>query len=270
MRNENLFTMKQPELGKKISEIRKQKGLTQEELVEQCNINVRTIQRIEAGEVTPRSYTVKVILEALGVSINEISQEENLEFLENLDLIKNPVRKLNLAWIFGIVFFLISFAEYPLDFMRIDGKLIHIENLWYLLVKVVSVISFTFFMYGFVVTGKVFKNSLLYFSTLFLLIFNAMFASFDIVTLYVFEDAFMPASIARLVIFGILGILMGVSELKLRKHFGPLALVTSIFKLAGSFCIAIVVLAEAYLFLSIPIEILEIILLYMVAKKLSN
>lgn len=40
------FEMKQPELGKKISELRKAKGLTQEELVEKCNLNVRTIQRI--------------------------------------------------------------------------------------------------------------------------------------------------------------------------------------------------------------------------------
>ena len=56
--------MKQPELGKKISDLRKEKGLTQEELVDLCNINVRTIQRIESGEVTPRSYTLKTILKA--------------------------------------------------------------------------------------------------------------------------------------------------------------------------------------------------------------
>ncbi|MEO2084092.1 MAG: helix-turn-helix transcriptional regulator [Marinoscillum sp.] len=36
--------MKQPLLGEKIIELREQKGLTQEELVEKCNINVRTIQ----------------------------------------------------------------------------------------------------------------------------------------------------------------------------------------------------------------------------------
>ena len=44
MEFKNVFTMKQPGLGKKILELRKQKGLTQEELVEICNINVRTIQ----------------------------------------------------------------------------------------------------------------------------------------------------------------------------------------------------------------------------------
>lgn len=49
--------MRQPELGKKILELRKEKGLTQEELVEKRNISVRTLQRIETGEVTPRVFT---------------------------------------------------------------------------------------------------------------------------------------------------------------------------------------------------------------------
>lgn len=58
--------MQQPALGKKIAKLRKAKGLTQEELVEKCNLSVRTLQRIEAGEVTPRSYTIKLIFSALG------------------------------------------------------------------------------------------------------------------------------------------------------------------------------------------------------------
>lgn len=57
--------MRQPELGRMIAERRKAKGFTQEELVEKCKLSVRTLQRIEAGEVEPRSYTVKIILEAL-------------------------------------------------------------------------------------------------------------------------------------------------------------------------------------------------------------
>ncbi len=55
----------QPELGKKIADCRKAKGFTQKELVEKCKLSVRTLQRIEAGEVTPRIYTIKVICEAL-------------------------------------------------------------------------------------------------------------------------------------------------------------------------------------------------------------
>ena len=57
--------MNQPALGKKIVELRKAKGLTQEELVSKCNLNIRTLQRIESGEVVPRSYTVKAIFAAL-------------------------------------------------------------------------------------------------------------------------------------------------------------------------------------------------------------
>jgi transcriptional regulator with XRE-family HTH domain len=63
--------MNQPDLGKKIAELRKVKGLTQEELVEKCNLNVRTLQRIESGEVTPRSYTIKAIFAALDYNVND-------------------------------------------------------------------------------------------------------------------------------------------------------------------------------------------------------
>ncbi len=69
--------MKQPELGLRILELRKQKGLTQDELVDLCNINVRTLQRIENGEVTPRSYTIKTILTALDYDFESLQSEEN-------------------------------------------------------------------------------------------------------------------------------------------------------------------------------------------------
>ena len=68
--------MKQPDLGKKIAELRRAKGFTQEELVEKCNLNVRTLQRIESGEVMPRSYTLKIIFKALDYSIHYLSQKK--------------------------------------------------------------------------------------------------------------------------------------------------------------------------------------------------
>ena len=49
--------MNQPDLGLKIADLRQQKGLTQEKLAEYCEVSTRTIQRIEAGEVEPRSFT---------------------------------------------------------------------------------------------------------------------------------------------------------------------------------------------------------------------
>ena len=72
--------MNQPELGKKIAELRKAKGFTQDELVEKCKINVRTLQRIESGEVTPRSYTIKIIFAALDYNIYNSSVDNLNEF----------------------------------------------------------------------------------------------------------------------------------------------------------------------------------------------
>ena len=73
----NIYIMKQPKLGEKISQLRKQKGLTQEELIEKCNISVRTIQRIESGEVTPRSYTLKAILNVLDYDLSQIQDKDD-------------------------------------------------------------------------------------------------------------------------------------------------------------------------------------------------
>ena len=63
--------MNQPELGRKIIELRKSKGLTQDELVSKCNLNIRTLQRIESGEVTPRVYTLRLILSALDYDFDD-------------------------------------------------------------------------------------------------------------------------------------------------------------------------------------------------------
>jgi|SRR5690606_25260829 len=55
-------------IGNKISEIRKSKGLTQEELAELSKINLRTIQRIENSENEPRETTLNLICDALAIN----------------------------------------------------------------------------------------------------------------------------------------------------------------------------------------------------------
>lgn len=63
------------QLGYKIQELRKEKGMTQEDLAEKTGLSVRTIQRIESGEVDPRNYTLHVIAEALEIEITELKKE---------------------------------------------------------------------------------------------------------------------------------------------------------------------------------------------------
>jgi len=59
-------------IGKKIAEIRRQKGLTQEEVSERARINLRTVQRIEKGETEARGNSLKGICEALAINIEDI------------------------------------------------------------------------------------------------------------------------------------------------------------------------------------------------------
>ncbi|GGH14907.1 helix-turn-helix domain-containing protein [Sphingobacterium alkalisoli] len=62
---------KQPKLGQYLAELRKNSGITQEEIASRSGVNVRTVQRIETGDVTPRTFTVKAILAALGYKDEE-------------------------------------------------------------------------------------------------------------------------------------------------------------------------------------------------------
>jgi uncharacterized Tic20 family protein/DNA-binding XRE family transcriptional regulator len=71
--------MNQPQLGLKVSELRQQKALTQEQLAERCEVSARTIQRIESGEVDPRAYTLHCLGEALEFDFGEENtSNENL------------------------------------------------------------------------------------------------------------------------------------------------------------------------------------------------
>ena len=61
-------------VSSQISSARKQKGMTQEELAEQAQVTVRTIQRVESGESSPRAYTLKLIAAALELPFEEFAK----------------------------------------------------------------------------------------------------------------------------------------------------------------------------------------------------
>jgi transcriptional regulator with XRE-family HTH domain len=68
------------EIGLKVKELRKKKGLSQEELADFSNVNLRTIQRIENNESEPRGKTLSLICDVLQVNIEEL-----LDFGKKLD-----------------------------------------------------------------------------------------------------------------------------------------------------------------------------------------
>jgi transcriptional regulator with XRE-family HTH domain len=129
--------IQQPELGKKIADFRKSKGFTQEELVEKCKLSVRTLQRIEAGEVTPRTYTIKLIFEVLELDFENTlsSKKENekglletrleqlyISFLDLFNLKTNTLKKVSIlsVAIFAIIWGIPSVTN--LTFGQSDSK----------------------------------------------------------------------------------------------------------------------------------------------------
>ncbi len=63
-------------LGKRIRELRKAKGFSQEDLAYEADIPLSQIGRIERGEINPTVSTIATIASALQVSFQEIFKIE--------------------------------------------------------------------------------------------------------------------------------------------------------------------------------------------------
>ena len=272
----NFTFMKQPELGKKIIELRKAKGLTQEELVEKCNISVRTIQRIEAGEVTPRVYTIKTILGALDYDISTIKDTQNGFFSSVTGWIKKFLlletdytrvnnflkAQVNSAWIFGLIYFILGFPEAAAEYFRYKQHDLIFSEPVYTILKILVLVSFIFFQRGFIVLGGVFKNYLLKIVSYMLIFGNILILGYDIASIYYNSNEREFILGAEALTFGGIGILYGISVFRLKNNIGDTAKFAGIFEvIAGCFFLTLVFSFMGFIIL-IPAELLEIVILY--------
>ena len=277
--------MKQPLLGKKITELRKQKGLTQEELVERCNVTVRTIQRIESGETTPRIYTIKTILNALGLDYEKVFEREYNEgkFDKILRFFPSNLKEvLNVSFIAGIVYFVLGFVEmgyYATSFFDLDSQTnwsnlpiknygSYSDNGIYIFIKIISIISFSLLMRGFVLVGSYYKNYLVELMAFVMIIMHIIFEISEIVSIN-FENSLVEfIMISKAVTFGVIMIFFGVGLLRLKSHLGNLPKITGILEIITGVCFATVFLSVFGLIFLTPLELLELLLLYKVASKI--
>lgn len=272
--NSKPIVMKQPDLGKKISELRKAKGLTQEELVEKCNINVRTIQRIEAGEVTPRSYTVKSILSALDYDWESVKEEFELTEQNAIKVPRNFSLMLNLAFWFGIGLIIVDsfniFISFALELDFRNSLNFEITNSLYVAVQILSIICVFFFYYGFLLSGKVFNNSLLKVTAILMMIVEI--SCFTTGAFLFDADKYTTTfyGITTLILYGCAGIPFGIALFRLKKYFGEYATLTGIFSIILYAMMLTVILAIISLFVWIPVIILQVILLYKIREYIET
>lgn len=268
--------MQQPELGNKITELRKQKGFTQEELVERCNINVRTLQRIENGEVSPRSYTIKTILSALDHDFEELYGADK-DALKNEIILDSPNETksvrflLGLACVFGIVYLIVGPFEAFADYYRFGEDELIFGVTGHILIKIMSYLSYACFIYGFLIVGKLFQNYLMKIASVLIISVLFLFYIYDIISL--FHEVTFPIEgivIATSIIMGTLGVLFGISIIKSSKRLGMLGYVTGSFEIFTAFCFLTVILVLVGLFTQLPTVILEVILLIKIRQMING
>lgn len=60
------------ELGKRIVELREQKGWSQSDLARACNKDRQAIEKLENGKVNPTLYTLLEVANALEISLSKL------------------------------------------------------------------------------------------------------------------------------------------------------------------------------------------------------
>jgi transcriptional regulator with XRE-family HTH domain len=270
------IVMQQPELGMRLIALRKEKNLTQEELVEKSHVSVRTIQRIESGEVMPRLSTVKILWEALGETFEETSTKSN----QVMETKKMPLPNANrmtvlIASLAGAVYLVCQIVLATLDiaWFTNGGNWEFTMNAIYIGLTAVMVIAYAFFAWGFIALSNVFENTLLKSVAYMLILATAALGVLDVTSLSLsvedLKTLWLPYSMAA-VLFGTLSIVFGIALIRLQDSMGELSRVAGVLEIVmGCFLITVVLFFISYVIM-IPAVVVEILVLYRGYEYLSR
>jgi transcriptional regulator with XRE-family HTH domain len=266
--------MQQPELGRRLTALRKEKNFTQEDLVAKSHVSVRTIQRIEAGEVLPRLSTVRILFEALGVKYESISTKPNQVMETQKRILPNANRNAVLvAALAGAIYLVTSVILGVMDIAWLADS-----DLWaswmdtiYIGLTIVLVISCALFARGFIVLSTVFENTLLKGAAALLIVGVAAKGVLDVSSLSVedIEYLWLPYTVMS-ILFGALSILFGVALIRLQDSMGELSRIAGMLEIVmGCLLITVVLFFISYL-IFIPTVVVEILVLYRGYEYLSR
>ncbi len=266
--------MQQPELGRRLTALRKERNFTQEELVEKSHVSVRTIQRIESGEVLPRMSTVKILLEALGENYESFSTQPPQVMETQKNFLPNAKRNILLvAALAGAVYLVSQIILGAMDIAWIasDGGWKFSINAIYTSLTVLMVISYVLFARGFIALSTIFENTLLKVVMYMLIIATGGMGILDVTSLSVEDVAslWLPYAVAA-ILFGALSIAFGVALIRLQDSMGELSRIAGILEIiVGCMLVTVVLFFVTYVIL-IPAVVVEILVLYRGYEYLSK
>ncbi len=227
-------------------------------------INIRTIQRIESGEVTPRTYTLNIILEILGKVPEDLKDENEPLVIEKQGIVKT-------AWTAGIILATAVSINIVLVILRdIFGfrQVIHMNALIYML----SIVLIFFFNRGLIHIGKILNNSLIAVTGIAGIILTVFVNIFQIARLYDPNPYIIMLAKVSIVLVGLNGIFYGVGLLFLKRYLHDLALFTGIMMICISAIVMIPIdfIQFIVVVLSVPCLLLQALILYRLQTQKTN
>lgn len=250
--------MKQPELGIKINEIRNQRNITQKELSESCNIDIRTIQRIESGDVTPRISTLKLIANALSSDMSILNGDDQ----EDVNDISYKV--LLASFIIGVIYF-ISWGLFSPIIPENNFSLS--MNLF---IGIIYTITGVLFYYGFYNLGNFHKNTILKISSIIIMVCIPVF----LITLIISSNYGFAGHLNKLtiLIMGINSVVFGIGLLKIQNQLMNWYKITGVLQIliAPFFIIPLSITNIIGFWLSIPFLLLLLSIVYLEFKEAKN
>lgn len=146
--------MTQNEIGKRVAEERVRLGMSQEDLAGESLLSLRTIQRIESGQTSPRGDTLKRLAVALKVPVEDLIDSE-LEEDANLVVLMNLTQLSFLAFpLLGVIIPLIIWLtnrNRVRDVDEVGQSILNFQTSW-------SILLFSIYMIGLsliLIMGKV-------------------------------------------------------------------------------------------------------------------
>jgi hypothetical protein len=174
------------------------------------------------------------------------------------------ITQLNVAWAFGILYFVLGFIEAPIEYFRFRGDALVVSPSIYIALKVILVISFIFFQRGFILIGELFNNYLLKIISLVTMGAYLLLIAFDVVSL--FSDSMdhnmilFPASL----LFGAIGFIYGIALRRMEKRVGKVAEIAGLFEILAACFYLTMVLGFIGEIVQVPAALLEIIIIFKV------
>lgn len=108
-------------IGRKIQELRKISGMTQEQLAEKLNISRQTVSKWEAGGTLPDLESTLTLCRIFHISLDDLLEEEKKTqhkedriTIEDLARINRHSRKITLLFISGLLFIMIAFTIFSI------------------------------------------------------------------------------------------------------------------------------------------------------------